>query len=624
MIDVQAVKTRQQEIQDEIRDLIALDAARKLAEEETTALPEKEPETDPVLDDLLKQIYLAYKSANSALESKDLETAQTNAVELATALTEFEQTYPGTLLGADMRERLNQLHKNVLNAGKSVIPVAVSDEHVVVKFADINTGEKSDKMVSFLADVFKHALDLEYTGAEDKNEDGLVLTKCEKGEKCNLPELASVLDAIVTYVNTNASQPFLESFTYSRGALVGLQLRRETLPSMLPSNRADLPAFVKSLEVLAPIDEKLQKSGYLHGESALNKFLETYEDVWVSVKEKQCMSKLREVLLTHKNSLTLELRRQLVSEHNDATVSIPDPEPELVEDVDEVEEKVDDEWDWDDDEEEEEEKDEQKDEQKEVPATKPIKQSEKTTPQPGNTEKSNPAIERGQLVQIYEECASLRPESTLLYTNLYRSLSLLLYSRATDRLLLYTDALYLSRHVHSAELAEFAESNLNLYIRECTETIMHELLPAALGKPGTEDAKLSSYLHDLSAVSFEEGKHALRERVLGPVLEAMAVYITRQVVKKTDISANESDELARFIRSLNVYAAPLADINVLVPSWNKLQMLSQVLSSNLVNIGLMHEQLMLVDFSTDELSRLVQALFVESDRREALLSAIHK
>ncbi|KAL1756588.1 hypothetical protein FB107DRAFT_211056 [Schizophyllum commune] len=115
---------------------------------------------------------------------------------------------------------------------------------------------------------------------------------------------------------------------------------------------------------------------------------------------------------------------------------------------------------------------------------------------------------------------------------------------------------------------------------------------------------------------------------LGLVIDAALSRVLADVLALPDIPEVESHRLSELCRILNSLeglfvedAAQPSFIVAYVPSWLKFSYLSELLEASMADITYLFETGALVDFSVDELVRLVQALFADTALRA---TTIHK
>ncbi|KZS94348.1 hypothetical protein SISNIDRAFT_484577 [Sistotremastrum niveocremeum HHB9708] len=107
----------------------------------------------------------------------------------------------------------------------------------------------------------------------------------------------------------------------------------------------------------------------------------------------------------------------------------------------------------------------------------------------------------------------------------------------------------------------------------------------------------------------------------GAVVNAALTRITRDVLALPDITEMESERLAEATRTLEslqnlfVGADGESEIGIYVSSWFRFSYLGELLVASIADISYLFEQGMLVDYETDELVRLLRALFSETPLR---------
>ncbi|ORX34895.1 hypothetical protein BD324DRAFT_682822 [Kockovaella imperatae] len=119
--------------------------------------------------------------------------------------------------------------------------------------------------------------------------------------------------------------------------------------------------------------------------------------------------------------------------------------------------------------------------------------------------------------------------------------------------------------------------------------------------------------------------------VLGYLLDETIQKISGDILALQDITEVESTRLSELLRVIY----PLEEIFVLnpgqpsaivaqVPHWLKFCYISELLNANLVDILYLFDSGALIDFTTDELVRLIRALFADSEKRDQAIDKIEK
>jgi len=117
--------------------------------------------------------------------------------------------------------------------------------------------------------------------------------------------------------------------------------------------------------------------------------------------------------------------------------------------------------------------------------------------------------------------------------------------------------------------------------------------------------------------------------VVGSVTEAALSRVLDDMLTLGDIPEVESHRLSELCRILNALEGLFVEDHnqssfalAYVPSWLKFSYLSELLEASMADITYLFEVGALVDFSTDELVRLVQALFADTNLRTTTINKI--
>lgn len=632
-VERQALARRRDELEAERRVILTRAAVEEFQRKHLAARgPLVAGSSEAELESLLGELNSARLSAVAALDTDDYDLAARSLGELAQLLARLDAAYPNTLLSADLRERYRVLQAELeARRAPEALLARENSRGDVLRFPPPESqGSTSSAGRAFLLQqltaVFHSVLRREYVRTEDDVEMGLRLVS---GRAETVQEILNVLERLAEFVAAFAPPSVRDQFPATFGSVLALELRRTTLLNLLPEDRADLPHYREGLELVRPFELRLRELGYFReDENIAEELLRTYEKRWHTARERQYMTIMRRMLM-HSPHPTPSQRRELV-----AVPPPAEPEPQVQQPQAPAAETQpeDDGWDWSgDDDEGDAEPEGVSEASVSVPAPerasspperRPAAATAPTDGAPAAAASPDDPAEptKGDIVDLYEHCiADLGTPSAELYVQLYTALLPSAYA-PDQRIEMYTDAMYMSIHTGSEELREFAAGVLQQHINRRIDEAVHDLLPLALADTGHNGGALLQFLKKTGQEAEEEGGAELRERVLGAVLEATAVQALRTVIARADIPEDESARLAAYVLQLDAVRAPLQDVNLSAPSWHKLQIMGQLLASNLVTIGLMREQHMLVDFSPEELTQLVSALFVDSPRRAALIA----
>jgi hypothetical protein len=122
----------------------------------------------------------------------------------------------------------------------------------------------------------------------------------------------------------------------------------------------------------------------------------------------------------------------------------------------------------------------------------------------------------------------------------------------------------------------------------------------------------------------------------GRLIDVILQRVLRDVIALNDISEVEGEKLSELLRSLNELEVlfrtssepspqegELSDVALHVPSWFKASYLSDILTGSLVDIEFLYfEAGALIDYSKEELTGLLRALFSDSPKRNRLIERI--
>ncbi|RSH89597.1 hypothetical protein EHS25_002148 [Saitozyma podzolica] len=119
--------------------------------------------------------------------------------------------------------------------------------------------------------------------------------------------------------------------------------------------------------------------------------------------------------------------------------------------------------------------------------------------------------------------------------------------------------------------------------------------------------------------------------VMGHLVDFAVERISSDILALQDITESESNRLNDLVKLLQPLEAVFvteqgqpSSIVAQVPHWLKFCYISELLVANLVDITYLFDTGALVDFTTDELTNVVRALFADSPKRDAAIERIEK
>lgn len=668
--DSGAVKGRIQLVEAAIDDILnnALTAKLHVPAVETSA--HNEPELiDSQLFNELWVLNECFKEAKIALDNKDIVVLHNLFERFRPKMEKFNESYPNTLLYIDMSQKLDEYSQGYKTLLKNSYQKIVD-----INFDSLNGGYfKFDKHAVSDADAISELYSNWKTTITEVGQfiDLLidskvsdVLVKDESlvfvpGVPASVPEFTKCLQTMLEYIDTHAPNNLREAIPNRYGAHITSQILLKTIPRLYPEDINQVSDFQEnSLACLLPLKSKLIELNWMKENHAFDDFIKNFPSSWSEKRRLKYLGDLRS-LYTNNTPITEESRRKLISipsvsaktykfagledssnpsgpsgSSGSSGSSKPSEPSEPVEPEEPAEDTAD-EWEWneDEDEDEDEAEDEKKDNDNEiVKENEEEKQEQKaeTVVESSAIDESSSSLknneDNGSVVNLYGEYVKeLGFSEKDPFFTLYRAITPLSYTNSSSNLWIFSDTLYFLQHINQEipDLKEFANSNLSEYVKQNVQEFQYDLLPHAMGDKNLTGA--DNIINRVLAIAHEandEGGEELREFVVCQLIELVAFYIINEVEGKRDIAADESSQLAELIKKLESLAVVVKDVNTSVPSWNKFQMLGQILASNLANIGLLFEQNMLLDFTPQELTSLIESLFVDSARRNKLTNEI--
>ncbi|ANB13022.1 hypothetical protein AWJ20_1300 [Sugiyamaella lignohabitans] len=266
------------------------------------------------------------------------------------------------------------------------------------------------------------------------------------------------------------------------------------------------------------------------------------------------------------------------------------------------------------------------------------------------------------IARIIEKFAAEVMDQTTSLTNhvsdivdLYQSLLPLIYNTSVPSPLIisYNDLVALATEAETGsiphvsektteQLKQLANAQLTKVLEESQSKILSYLTKANRFEDCTGENLESSELAIAGVMGFmrnraEEWKqytsYPVTVQLLGSVLETAVAAIIEAIESHQDISEEESVQLSNIITTITTLEEIFDNPQVerkegqsfaafYVPSWIKFQYLNEILQSKLADITYMHSNGALVDFSSSELTRLIKALFVDSEYRRRAIDEV--
>lgn len=593
-----ALENRLQELSLQINSLEdELQAANAASNQQISDKVEQEEAPLSIPRALASQLFVLqslYTEAKSYLEEQNLPELRTIVNKIESKLNEFDVEYPQVLLSVDFHRKLDSLkqqldnmctslwtqsiivEKNHLEFNKNANIEFVGEEYALLRETSVRS---LDSLVS------KLSADLSISNFHSAGHK----LEWEESVVSKFDDVAKNCIAFVEFVGANAPSKLLTAISKRYGSQLGANITRVALPKLLELNPKPSAEYISELMNninSALLANKWQKS------SELTQFGKNFDSVYADFSRNRYLSQLRQLLIDV-SPVSEDKRMQLIK---------PKEEPEVA--AQPEEEK--DEWDWNDDDEEEEEAEQKS--------------------QHHNDDKNTDATSKGSIVDLWDKyCSELPVEARDPFITLYRALVPQAYEN--NHLWIYADTKEFRAYLGETEIADelvlFAHHHLKQYIDSWQKRFENEELPLLFGNQQQQQVKeLMQQVESIAMNTTEAGGPELRQSVLGRLVEQSVVFVINTVEQNRDIGEEESKHYASLISKLSPLALYFSDVNLNVPSWNKLEVLKQLLTSNLATIREMHFQHMLLDFAPEELYGLITALFVDSPVRREVISII--
>lgn len=593
-----ALENRLQELSLQINSLEdELQAANAAGNQQSSDKVEQEEVPLSIPRALASQLFVLqslYTEAKSYLEEQNLPELRTIVNKIESKLNEFDVEYPQVLLSVDFHRKLDSLKQQLDNMCTSLWTQSIIVEKNHLEFNKNANIEFVGEEYALLRETSVRSLDplvskLSADLSISKFHSAGHKLEWEESEVSKFDDLANNCIAFVEFVGANAPSKLLTAISKRYGSQLGANITRVALPKLLELNPKPSAEYISELMNninSALLANKWQKS------SELTQFGKNFDSVYADFSRNRYLSQLRQLLIDV-SPVSEDKRMQLIK---------PKEEPEVA--AQPEEEK--DEWDWNDDEEEEEEAEQKS--------------------QHHNDDKNTDVTSKGSIVDLWDKyCSELPVKARDPFITLYRALVPQAYEN--NHLWIYADTKEFRAYLGETEIADelvlFAHHHLKQYIDSWQERFENEELPLLFGNQQQQQVKeLMQQVESIAMNTTEAGGPELRQSVLGRLVEQSVVFVINTVEQNRDIGEEESKHYASLISKLSPLALYFSDVNLNVPSWNKLEVLKQLLTSNLATIREMHFQHMLLDFAPEELYGLITALFVDSPVRREVISII--
>lgn len=537
-----------------------------------------------------------YTEAKSHLDEQNLPDLHVSLAKIESKLSQFDAEYPHILLSVDFHRKLDSFRQQFDSLSTALWEQNIQVTQTYVKLDKSPNVEFVGEEYPLLRETTVRSLDpiiskLSADLSISKFSSAGHKLEWDESPISTVDELVNNSIAFVEFVGTNAPSKLLTAISNRYGSQLAANITRIALPKLLEINpKPNAEHISESMNHLNSVflANQWQKS------SELTQYGRNFDSIYADFRRNQYLSQLRQLLIDA-SPVSEDKRVHLIKSK------------EEIEDTDQPEEEKD-EWDWNDDDEEEEEE-----------------QSNRNNNIAEN-DKNDAASSKGYIVDLWEKYSNevqVKPRDP--FITLYRALLPQAYEN--NHLWIYADTKNFRAYLGETEIADelvlFAHYHLKQYIDEWQERFENEELPLLFGKH--QQQQIKELMHQVESIAMntnEAGGPDLRQSVLGRLVEQCVVFVINTVEQNRDIGDEESKHYASLISKLSPLALYFSDVNLTVPSWNKLEVLKQLLTSNLATIREMHVQHMLLDFAPEELYSLITALFVDSPVRREVISVV--
>lgn len=554
----------------------------------------------PELLDNLWLIKNGFDEAVQLLKLGDLALCSQSLERLGSTVAKFEQEYPTALLTVDICRRLAHLRKdlttNVNKAWHEIITLTGNSLTVHVQDGDKTQFvlEASNRLTeSFIQRAFGESL------IEPIVDHQIILSNqgsTLSWKACPNPSvdiLAGNIASLISFCKA-LPKPLRDAIPRRWGTYFVGRITRSGMSRLYPDEPSP-SAFKAQLHAFLDLESELRSTGWISTRE-ISHFVSNFDSRWKDLRKESYLLKLR------------ELFRRLVPDSEDAREKL----------IGAIEEEEclpqplngdNDGWDWNEDEDEEEAED----------AAKPA---------PTADGEGGSSASTGQLIKLWLDYAEeLGFHEYEPFFSLYRAVAAVSYEE--HHLWAYTDTVAFVRKINRnkepidvAQLLAFANEKLRKFVVKYMDSLKYDILPGLFGealKASKAIGRLRSLIDSVAVSTNNAGGTTLRHMVLSQLLEQTAVYLCETICELTDIGEGASQSLAILITKVSSLAVYVEDPNGSIPSWTKLDMLRQLLTTNLATIEDLFDRGQLADFDSNELTQLIQSLFRDSHLRARLI-----
>lgn len=556
----------------------------------------------PELLDTLWLLKNDFDEAAQLLKSDKLAPCFQCLERLSSTVAKFEHNYPTALLAVDVSRKMAQLRKDLTAAVNKAWHemIELSETSLTVRVQDGENAQfvlaASNRLTesfiqrafgeSLIEPIINHQIILSHQGMS------LNWTACSNP---SVDILVGNIASLVSFCQT-LPRPLSEAIPLRWGKYFISNVIQNGMIRLYPDEPSS-SSFKARLHSFLDLETELKRTGWISTRD-ISHFVSNFDSRWTDHRRESYLLKLRE-LFRQSAPISEDARGKLIG-----IIEEDEPLPQHSNSDDNG-------WDWNEDEE------EGEAEELEKPAS--------------SSELKETSTAQGQLIKLWLNYANeLGIESHEPFYSLYRAVAAVFYGE--EHLWAYADTIAFVKIITKKQgsidvdqLLAFANENLRKFVVGYMDLLKFDILPSLFAGASKGDkavGRLRSLIDSVAISTNDAGGATLRHYVLSQLLEQTAVYISKTILALTDIGEGESQTLAILITKVSSLAVYVEDPNGSIPSWTKLDLLRQLLTTNLATIEDFFDRGELADFDSTELMQLIKSLFRESHMRTQLIHKI--